>query len=47
MPIAPLTGHTELRARLAEALEADRLPRLMLFVGPQGVGKQRLGLWLE
>ena len=46
MPIAPLTGHTELRARLAEALEADRLPRLMLFVGPQGVGKQRLGLWL-
>jgi DNA polymerase-3 subunit delta' len=47
MPIAPLTGHTELRTRLAEALVADRLPRLMLFVGPQGVGKQRLGLWLS
>ena len=46
MPIAPLTGHTELRSRLAEALEADRLPRLMLFVGPEGVGKQRLALWL-
>jgi DNA polymerase-3 subunit delta' len=46
MPIAPLTGHTELRTRLAEAIQADRLPKLMLFVGPEGVGKQRLGLWL-
>ncbi|MEO7334176.1 MAG: hypothetical protein ABIZ71_09595 [Gemmatimonadales bacterium] len=46
MPIAPLTGHTALRAKLVEALGADRLPKLMLFVGPAGVGKQRLGLWL-
>ncbi len=46
MPIYPLTGHLELRTRLAEALEAGRLPKLMLFVGPQGVGKQRLALWL-
>jgi DNA polymerase-3 subunit delta' len=47
MPIAPLTGHLGLRNRLAEALNGDRLPRLMLFVGPAGVGKQRLGLWLS
>ena len=46
MPIAPLAGHTGLRIRLAEALDAGRLPKLLLLVGPVGVGKQRLGLWL-
>lgn len=46
MPIAPLTGHAGTRERLAEALNAGRLPKLLLFVGPTGVGKQRLGLWL-
>lgn len=46
MPIAPLTGHTGLRERLAEALNADRLPKLLLWIGPAGVGKERLGLWL-
>ena len=46
MPIAPLTGHMAIRTRLAEAINGDRLPRLMLFVGPAGVGKQRLALWL-
>src|SRR5574338_449181 len=46
MPIAPLAGHSQLRERLAEAISADRLPRLLLFVGPSGVGKQRLGLWV-
>ena len=46
MPIAPLTGHLALRNRLADAFRGDRLPRLMLFVGPAGVGKQRLALWL-
>ena len=46
MPIPPLTGHVGLRKRLVEALAADRLPKLMLFVGPSGVGKQRLALWL-
>lgn len=46
MPIAPLTGHIALRAKLAEALGAEHLPKLMLFVGPAGVGKQRVGLWL-
>lgn len=46
MPITPLAGHSQLRERLAEAISADRLPRLLLLVGPSGVGKQRLGLWL-
>ena len=46
MPILPLAGHTPIRARLADALNGDRVPRLMLFVGPAGVGKQRLALWL-
>lgn len=46
MPIAPLTGHAGQRERLAEALRADRLPKLLLFIGPEGVGKERLGLWL-
>src|ERR1041385_5270677 len=46
MPITPLAGHAGLRERLAEALDADRLPKLLLFVGPSGVGKQRLGIWL-
>lgn len=46
MPIHPLAGHNPLRTRLADALSADRLPKLLLFVGPAGVGKQRLGLWL-
>lgn len=46
MPIAPLTGQLELRARLGGAIKADRLPKLLLLIGPRGVGKQRLGLWL-
>jgi DNA polymerase-3 subunit delta' len=46
MPITPLTGHLAIRNRLADAIDGDRLPKLMLFVGPSGVGKQRLGLWL-
>lgn len=46
MPITPLAGHSGLRNRLADAINADRLPKLLLFIGPSGVGKQRLGLWL-
>src|SRR5437867_12669611 len=46
MPIVPLIGHTELRARLAEAVKRNTLPASLLLTGPRGVGKQRLALWL-
>jgi DNA polymerase-3 subunit delta' len=46
VPIHAVYGHDELRQRLATALAARTLPPALLLVGPQGVGKQRLGLWL-
>lgn len=42
----PLIGHERLRARLAASVDAGRLPSAMAFVGPPGIGKQRLALWL-
>ncbi len=41
-----MTGHLEVRRRLARAARADRLPQVILLAGPAGVGKQRLALWL-
>lgn len=46
MALRPVYGHDALRARLATALHADRLPASLLFVGRRGIGKQRLALWL-
>ena len=46
MPIPPLYGHEGIRNRLAGAIASGRLPQALLFEGPRGVGKQRLGLWL-
>ena len=46
MPLRPVYGHERLRNRLARALAAGRLPQALLLVGPTGVGKQRLGLWI-
>jgi DNA polymerase-3 subunit delta' len=46
MSLPPITGHAEARLRLAEALRSGRLPQVLLVSGPQGVGKQRLALWL-
>jgi DNA polymerase III subunit delta' len=46
MPLHPLTGHSQARQRLAEAVRSDRLPQVMVISGPAGVGKQRLALWL-
>src|SRR5437870_13602215 len=46
MPIHPLYGHDELKERLTTAMRAGTLPPAMLFVGPSGVGKQRLAQWL-
>jgi DNA polymerase III subunit delta' len=46
MPMHRLVGHQEARQRLARAVRSDRLPQVVLVVGPAGVGKQRLALWL-
>lgn len=46
MGIAPLAGHHDARRRLASAVSGNRLPQVLLFSGPEGVGKQRLALWL-
>lgn len=51
MPGAPVTpvplfGHDRLKARLAASVDAGRLPSALAFVGPAGIGKQRLALWL-
>jgi len=46
VPLHPLYGHSDLRTRLAGTLKAKKLPPALLLVGPYGVGKQRLGLWI-
>ncbi len=44
--VLPLTGNEDLRLRLRQAAVRGSLPQSLLFHGPVGVGKQRLGLWL-
>jgi DNA polymerase-3 subunit delta' len=46
MPLHPLVGHNEARKRLAQGVQSERLPQVLVFAGPRGVGKQRLALWL-
>lgn len=46
MTLNPLVGHEAARRQFAEAIQGNRLPQTILITGPQGVGKQRLGLWL-
>ena len=46
MSLAPLTGHTAVRAQLSDAVASGRLPQVILLTGASGVGKQRLALWL-
>jgi DNA polymerase-3 subunit delta' len=46
MPMHPLIGHRDARARLARARRSGRLPQVTIVSGPAGVGKQRLALWL-
>jgi DNA polymerase-3 subunit delta' len=41
-----LVGHQDARQRLANSFKNGRLPQVILVTGPEGVGKQRLGLWL-
>ncbi len=46
MPLHPLVGHADARRRIAAAHRAGRLPQVLLLTGPQGIGRQRLGLWM-
>ncbi len=46
MPILPLQGHHEMRAALAKTVRAGELPHSLLLHGPEGIGKERFGLWL-
>src|SRR5690606_3987797 len=42
----PRLGHEALRHQLASAASSGRLPQVLLLTGPNGVGQQRLALWL-
>ncbi len=46
MALHDIVGHEALRERLNQSIAADRFPQASLLVGPQGIGKQRLALWL-
>ncbi len=46
MPLLPLFGHENLQERLRSALDRQALPQSLLLHGEEGVGKQRLALWL-
>ena len=44
--LIPLYGHTTVRSDLLGSFRRGALPQSLLFHGPQGIGKQRLALWL-
>lgn len=46
MALHALVGHKGARRRLVDSLASGRLPQVILITGPEGVGKQRLALWL-
>ena len=46
MPIPALRGHAEARARLTRTMLAGTLPQSILLHGPEGIGKERVGLWV-
>lgn len=46
MSLRAIYGHETVLHRLAGTLAASRFPQTALFVGPSGVGKQRLALWV-
>lgn len=46
MSLPDLIGHEEVRGTLTAAHARGQLPGSLLFHGPAGIGKQRIGLWL-
>ena len=46
MNLRPIYGHDTLLHRLGGALVSSRFPQAALLVGPTGVGKQRIALWV-
>jgi len=44
--LAPLVGHELVRSALAASVLRGSTPAALLLIGPAGVGKQRIGLWL-
>jgi DNA polymerase-3 subunit delta' len=44
--LPPIYGHEPLLSRLAGAVASGRFPQATVFVGPPGVGKQRIALWV-
>jgi DNA polymerase III delta prime subunit len=46
MTLASLAGHHEQRRQVSTAIRGEKLPQLLLVTGPEGVGKQRFGLWV-
>lgn len=46
MGLGRVYGHQALSSRLEGAIASGRFPQAALFVGPVGVGKQRLALWV-
>jgi len=46
MQLHPLVGHDREKERVLRAIAEDRMPQMVLLTGPQGVGKQRFGLWV-
>ncbi len=43
----PVVGHRSARASLARARDEMTLPSALLILGPRGIGKQRLALWIS
>ncbi|MFQ5745695.1 MAG: ATP-binding protein [Gemmatimonadota bacterium] len=46
MSLPPIVGHAALRERIRRTAGLGLLPQSLLFHGPDGVGKERLALWV-